>query len=182
VHLNLAKLGVTQDLQDKLNEIPAVLVLLALPYLLGAGFSGLSIILSFLGLSRFDSARRSPERDVEKSGAGSGRRGRGGWKRGFFLALVNCGVAFCAALALGVGSGITTIEMEHIANAINDYGNKFGLYAVTSAPFKRMTWAAFALMAAAMLYWAFETVMSCTRRGRSGPSAGGSTRRRWGRS
>jgi hypothetical protein len=181
VHFNFATLGITQDLQDGLNAIPAVLVLLALPYLLGAGFSGLSMILSFLGLFRpGPGGSRIRERDLEKS-SGVGAR-HIGWKRNFFLTLTNFFVAFCAALTLGVGSGIASVKMEDIASEINKYGSKFGLYAVTSAPFKRMTWAAFALMAAAMLYWAVQTVFSCTKR-RSGGTrpAGTSTRRRWRR-
>jgi hypothetical protein len=181
IHVNLATLGITQDLQDKLNDIPAVLVLLALPYLLGAGFSGLSMLLSLLGLSRYDrGSRRVHERGPEKNGSTADRGVRRPWKRGFFLALANFSVAFCGAVALGVGSGISTLKMEDIAGAINNYGNKYGLYAVTSAPFKRMTWAAFALMAAAMLYWAVEGVLSCTRRKSPPDLTGGKTWRRRG--
>lgn len=171
IHINLADLKLTQDLQDHLNEIPSVFLLIALPYLLGAGFAGVSMLLSLAWIVRYETAgyddpyagagRSSLEKKRHPNDAVVVRPRR--WLS-FFVAMINLFFAFAGAVALGVGSGICTVTLAGIADSITLFGRPFGITASTSGAFARMTWAAFGLMAAAMIYWAFEAVGSCLRR------------------
>ncbi|KAB5572552.1 SUR7 protein [Coniochaeta sp. 2T2.1] len=140
LHLNLADLGFTRDLQDELNKIPRLLKALAVIYILAAGFTGLSLITSIAAVPAFDSPKAR------------------------LVVLTNLGVAGLAVVLLLVGSLTTTVGARAAADKIDDLGEGIGLRARAGGKFIGMTWAGVGLMVVATGYWGWEMVQSRKRR------------------
>ncbi|KAI3391145.1 hypothetical protein diail_7912 [Diaporthe ilicicola] len=132
-NISLSDLGITEDLQDKLNDLPKLFQALAVMYILGVAFSGLAILGSAAGLFIIPSGGRK-------------------------IPLVNFLVAALAMLFLLVGSLLTTVGGKKVKEEIQKRGgDDIGLEMELGSNFMALTWAAFALMTLATFYWIYET-------------------------
>lgn len=139
-NISLSDLGITDDLQDKLDDLPKLFEALAIMYILGVAFSGLAILGAAAALFIIPS---------------------GGWK----IPLANFVIAALAMLFLLVGSLLTTVGVKKVRDEIKKRGgDEIGLEVQLGTKFEALTWAAFALMALATFYWVYETVAAHRRR------------------
>lgn len=151
LNISLSDLGITDDLQDKLDDLPKLFQALAIMYILGVAFSGLAILGSAAGLFIIPSGGRK-------------------------IPLVNFLFAALAMLFLLVGSLLTTIGGKKVKDEIQKRGgDDIGLEVELGNKFVALTWAAFALMALATFYWIYETITAHRSRSRG---AGRHVRRR----
>jgi hypothetical protein len=127
--LNLADLQWPAGIQNQLDKLNGLLLAIFIFYVLGIGFSGLAILLCIAAF--FLAIRKT-------------------------VTLSNFAVAFLAALALVIGSIITTVGAKEGAKTINDFGKDVGVSASPGMKFITISWVAFAMMAAATLYWMVE--------------------------
>ena len=130
-HTNLDDLKFSQDLQDDFNEIAKVLLAAAVFYILGAAFSGLSLLSSLLAMVMWPKAAR-------------------------VSLTVNIVIAFLAWLTLLVGNLVVTVGARKGTQEINEHGNDIGLSATAGKSFLGISWAAFGLMVLTSFYWAAE--------------------------
>ncbi len=146
VHIDLADLKWSQDLQDELDKVAQLLLAVAVLYILGAGFSGLALLGSAAGLAAY------------------GRHPRA-------TAAANAVLAWLAALTLLVANVATTVGGQKGADEINSRGQDIGLSASAGGKLIAIAWAAFALMVVAAIYWTYEVVaVRRARRRIGGPS------------
>jgi len=131
--INLADLKWSRDLQNELDKIPALFTTLAVFFIIGAGCAGVAMLSSAAGLVTYSKSPR-------------------------FTVLNNVGWAGLSALALFVGSMVVTIGGKKAADAVNEYGDDVGLVASRGSKFLAIAWTAFAAMAVAACYWAYEYV------------------------
>jgi len=115
---------------------------LAIFFMLGAGFSGLSMLLSAAGVVTYARHPRT-------------------------TSAANTLAAWLASLTLLVADVITTAGGKTAVDAINDFGHEIGLVAVFGTQFIAIGWSAFALMTLAAIYWTHEifAVRRARRRG-----------------
>jgi hypothetical protein len=128
-HLNLAQLHWPSGIQNQLDKLNRLLLAVFVLYVLGAGLSGLAMIGAAAAI--FTALRGA-------------------------VTLSNFAVALLAALALAVGAVITTVAAKEGADTINDFGAEVGVVAVAGQQFIVISWVAFAVMAAATIYWTAE--------------------------
>ncbi|KAI3339083.1 actin cortical patch SUR7/pH-response regulator pali [Ustulina deusta] len=128
LHLNLAKLGFTKDLQDELDEIPGQFQTLAGFYILAVAFSVLSLLFCTAWLFR-------PT---------------------YGISWANLIVALLAAFVLFVGN-IIVVESGKSASKINNLGQHIGLSVSTGQKFIAITWTAFVFTVVMAVYWGYET-------------------------
>jgi len=143
VHLSLADLDFSQDLQHDLDKVAKLLLALAILYILGVGFSGLALLLSVLGLFTYPRHPRS-------------------------TAITNLLVAGLAAVVLLAGNLTTTIVGVEVVDEINVHGDHIGLSASMGRGFLGIAWAAFGLMAVASIFWAWEFIMGVRQKWKTG--------------
>lgn len=154
-NISLSDLGITQKIQDKLNDLPALFEAMAAIYIISACFTGLAILGSLAGFFLV------PQ---------SGRK----------IVLLNVCLAVPAALFLFIGSLIYTVGGREAIKKIHDLGaGDVGLEVSIGSGFLALTWAAFALMFIAAGYWVYELVAMTraskrTRRSRRGKIEKGS--------
>lgn len=117
-------LRVPDDIKDAVNILNGFLLALFVFFVLGAGLAGLSVIFCLVA---FISTSR-------------------------LWIWVNVATAALAALALAVGSIITTV-MAKRAESINEKGQEVGITASAGTKFMAITWASFALMIIALFFW-----------------------------
>ena len=129
IHINLADLQWPSGIQDTIHKINSVLLAIFALYALGIGFSGLAILLCLAALFL------SPSRG---------------------MILLNFVVVLLAALFIAIGRIITTVAAQQGAGDINDLGEHIGVSASAGQRFISISWAAFAVMGAATLYWVTE--------------------------
>ena len=129
VHLNLADIDWPPTLQKQLDKLNALLLAIFVLYVLGIAFAGLAILAAAAAL--FLALRRA-------------------------ITLANFALAALAALALLVGSIIITVGANEAANTINDIGEDVGVSATAGHKFIVLSWVAFAVMAAASLFWMLD--------------------------
>ncbi len=127
MHLNLAKLGFTKDLQDELDKIPGPFQVLAGFYILAVACSGLSLVLYVRWLFR-------PTYGM--SGA-------------------NTVVAWLTAFILFAGNIIVAVS-GRVVDEINRLGPQVGLSVSTGRKFAALTWTTFALTLAIAMCWSYE--------------------------
>ncbi len=118
---------------DTLDKVAKLLLAMAILYIIGASLSGLSFVLSAIGLFTY---ARSPRP----------------------TAAVNAAFAWLATIVLLVANLITTIGGKDGTDAINDKGQDIGISADKGDKFLAITWVAFAAMAVAAIYWTYEII------------------------
>ncbi|KAI8623443.1 actin cortical patch SUR7/pH-response regulator pali [Xylariaceae sp. FL1651] len=128
LHLNLAKLGFTKDLQDELDKIPGQFQTLAGFYILAVVFSGLSLLFCTAWLFR-------PT---------------------YGMSWANLIVAMLAAFVLFVGN-IVVVKSGESASKINNLGQHIGLSVSTGQKFIAISWTAFVLTVVIAVFWGYET-------------------------
>lgn len=128
LHLNLARIGVTEDLQNELNKITGIVQALAGIYILAVIFSGLSLIFSFWWFVR------QPHK----------------------LSWTNMTTALTTVVMLLIGNVIVVTSGKLAKKNINDLGQNIGLSVSTGGKFVAVTWVAFVLMVIMTVYWCYE--------------------------
>ncbi|POS78462.1 SUR7 protein [Diaporthe helianthi] len=152
LNISISDLGITDELQDKLDDLPKLFQALAIIYILGVAFSGLAILAAAAALFIIPSGGRK-------------------------IPLANFLIAALAMLFLLVGSLLTTVGVKKAQEEIKKRGgDEIGLEVELGSKFEALSWAAFALMALAMFYWVYETVAAHRRR-RTGAARFGGRRR-----
>ncbi|ROV93503.1 hypothetical protein VSDG_06807 [Cytospora chrysosperma] len=129
--LNLADLGFTKGIQEKLDDIPKVIKAIVSMYIIAALCIGLTFFTSIGAVLL-----------IPKSGK--------------IIVLANLGLAGLAVLFLLIGNLITTVGSNKVVEAVTSLGNGIGLYAQQGGKFIAITWATFALMLLSVFYWAYE--------------------------
>ncbi|KAL0933171.1 sur7 protein [Colletotrichum truncatum] len=126
LRLSLADLDWPDSIEDTMDKVNKALLAIFVLYVLGIGFSGLAILGSLASFFL-------------------------GFKKR--MTITNFVFAFLAALVLFAGSLVTTIGAREGVKQINDVGENIGLSAETGQKFMIISWVAFAVMAAAAVYW-----------------------------
>lgn len=140
VRLSLADLKFPSGIQRQINKLNSLLTAVFVLYVLGIGFSGISMILCAVGF--FLTLNR-------------------------LLMLSNLAVASLAGFAYMLGSLITTIGANEGADTITDVGETVGVSARAGQKFIVISWVAFALATATTIYWFAELWIERRRRKRS---------------
>lgn len=131
--LNIADLGLTDEIQDKLDLVPQIIQAIVAMYIIAAIF----IILLLFGSCAAIVLINKP-------------RGGGGIIKG------SLGLAGAAVLFLLIGNLITSIGGGVVVDKVNEVGDDFGLSAGRNDKFLSLSWAAFVLMLFAVAYWVYE--------------------------
>lgn len=139
--LSLASLQFPRELQQELDKIPALLLAVAILFILGVAFSGLSMIFSIAALFLHSKHPRS-------------------------ITLLNLVVSLLGAIVFFAGSMAVTIGGDKAVDSINNLGGRIGLAAIQGHKFLALAWSAFALMFVVFAYWAYEMVASVRSRRR----------------
>lgn len=130
--LNLADLGLTEDIQDKLNDVPKIIQAIVAMYIIAAIFIFLSIAGSFGAVALIPNSA------------------------GNKIVMGNLGLAGVALFFLLIGNLVTTIGSGQVVEKVTELGDKIGLSAVRGGKFMALSWAAFGLMLLVVLYWCYE--------------------------
>jgi hypothetical protein len=130
--INLADLKWPDGIQRQLDKINRLLLAVFVFYCLGVGFAGLSILSSLAAF--FLTGKRS-------------------------ITIGNFALACLAALSIAIGAIITTVGANQTAETITDIGENVGIAAYSGQKFIVISWVAFALMAAATLYWVTDVCL-----------------------
>lgn len=147
--LSLSDLGISPDLQSKLNDLPKLFEALAAMYIISVIFSGLAILGSIAGFFLVPSAGRT-------------------------ILVLNFLLASSANFFLLVGSLLTTVGGNQAKDKIKDNGgDDIGLVIHVGKKFQALTWTAFALMILATNYWVWEFVVATRARRRGEGMSGG---------
>ncbi|KAF9870341.1 SUR7 protein [Colletotrichum karsti] len=133
LRLSLADLDWPETIEDALDKVNKALLSIFVLYVLGIGFSGLAILGSLAAIFL-------------------------GFSKG--VTIVNFVFAILAAIVLFAGSLVTTIGAREGAKQINDLGDDIGLSANVGTKFMIISWVAFAVMAAAAVYWVTQCCAS----------------------
>lgn len=141
-NLSLSDLGISSDLQGKLNDLPQLFEALAAIFIVSASLSGLAIIGSVAGLFLVPSAGRK-------------------------VIIVNFVLALLSMLFLLIGGLLTSVGGSEAQKGIKKKGgDDIGLVMNLGKKFEAVTWAAFALMLLATAYWVYEFVVATRARRR----------------
>lgn len=130
--LNLADIGLTDDIQDKLDDVPKIIRAIVAMYIIAAIFIILSLFGSFGAIALIPNS--------------AGRK----------IVMGNLGLAGVAVFFLLVGNLVTTIGSGVVVDKVTDLGDDIGLSAVRGGKFMALSWGAFALMLLAVFYWVYE--------------------------
>lgn len=135
-NISLSDLGFTQKLEAKLSKLPTIFEALAAIYTVSAIFAALTLLTSLASLFLLP---------------GQGRK----------LLLADVVLAFFAVLFIFVGSLMYTIGAKAVVKKIQGLGaGDIGLDVEVGTKFEALTWASFALMFLAMVYWVYEFVVA----------------------
>ncbi|KAG8162259.1 hypothetical protein KVR01_008024 [Diaporthe batatas] len=130
--LNLADLGLTNDIQDKLDDVPKIIQAIVAMYIIGAIFVLLTLFGSCGAVALIPNA--------------AGRT----------IVMGNLGLAGGAVFFLLIGNLITTVGSGVVVDKVTDLGDKIGLSAVRGGKFMALSWSAFVLMLLTVFYWVYE--------------------------
>lgn len=130
--LNLADLGLTNDIQDKLDDVPKIIQAIVAMYIIAAIFVLLSLFGSCGAIALIPNS--------------AGRT----------IVMGNLGLAGVAVFFLLIGNLITTIGSGVVVDKVTDLGDGIGLSAVRGGKFMALSWGAFALMLLTVFYWVYE--------------------------
>lgn len=139
--LNIAGLGFTDEIQDKLDLVPQIIKAIVAMYIITAVF----IILSLFGSCAAIVLINKP-------------RGGGG------IIKINLGLTVVALVFLFIGNMVTTLGGKKVVGEVRTLGEKFGLSAKIGDKFLWLSWAAFVLMLLAVCYWLYELVFGEKKR------------------
>lgn len=142
--VTIADLGVSQDVQDKLNDLPKLAKALAAVFIVSCLLTGLSMLGSLAGFLLLP------------------HKGRTISFFNFILALLAVILLLASSLVATIGPKEATKQLQ------NNNIDAIGLEVISSTKLQSLTWAAFALMAISMFYWFYELVVECVRRRRTG--------------
>lgn len=164
--LNLADLGVVQDIQSGINTISKFAEVPVVIYFFAVVFIGLSMLGSIAAV--FLISRTQHDSDSLNSYK----------KRSFEIStklviIANLGIASSAVLVLLIGNVVMTYAMKKVVEEVTEHANKYGLYAYQGTKFLATTWAAFALMLLAAIWWVIEFIILHASRqwDRKGPAS-----------
>ena len=135
--LNPADLKLPDFVQEAIDLLNKCLMAMFIFYVLGSAFSGLGFLLAVAALVLGGR---------ESAGGTNGRMRK-------TLALANAGNALLGALALLIGSAVSTAVAKKGAAKINESGDDAGISAVPGHKFIVLSWVAFGLMGATLLFW-----------------------------
>ncbi|KAJ4414101.1 hypothetical protein N0V82_008132 [Gnomoniopsis sp. IMI 355080] len=142
--ITLAELGVSQDIQDKLNDLPKIAKALAAVFIVSCFLTGLSMLGSFGGFLLLPHKGRT-------------------------ISFFNFLLALLAVILLLASSLVATIAPPEVTKQLQENNiDAIGLEIIASKKLEALTWAAFALELVAMFYWFYELVVECVRRRRTG--------------
>jgi hypothetical protein len=130
--LNLADLGLTNDIQDKLDDVPKIIQAIVAMYIIAAIFVLLSLFGSCGAIALIPNS--------------AGRT----------IVMGNLGLAGVAVFFLLIGNLITTIGSGVVVDKVTDLGDDIGLSAVRGGKFMALSWGAFTLMLLTVFYWVYE--------------------------
>ncbi|KAI3401091.1 hypothetical protein diail_236 [Diaporthe ilicicola] len=130
--INLADLGLTEDIQDKLNDVPKIIQAIVAMYIIAAIFIFLSMAGSFGAVALIPNSAGSK------------------------IVMGNLGLAGVALFFLLIGNLVTTIGSGQVVEKVSELGDKIGLSAVRGGKFLALSWAAFVLMLLVVFYWCYE--------------------------
>lgn len=130
--LNIADLGLTDDIQEKLDDVPKIIQSIVAMYIIAAIFIVLALFGSCGAIALIPNS--------------AGRT----------IVMGNLGLSGAAIFFLLIGNLITTIGSGVVVDKVNDLGDKFGLSAVRGGKFMALSWAAFVLMLLVVAYWVYE--------------------------
>ncbi|KAK7736637.1 hypothetical protein SLS53_006840 [Cytospora paraplurivora] len=130
--LNLADLGLTKDIQDKINDIPKIIRAIVATYIIAAGFICFGLIASVAAIILIPHPS------------------------GQMIVKGNIGLASLAVIFLLIGNLITTIGSSKVVEEVTKHGNHLGLYAERGVKYMAVTWATFGIMLLTVFYWVYE--------------------------
>lgn len=131
LNINAADINLPEKVQDAVDLLNSALLAVFVFYVLGVAFSGLGFLLS---IATFVLTRK-PEGNQK------------------MIILLNAVNAFLGALTLMIGSAITTAVANKGVAQINDAGEDVGISAIAGHKFITISWVAFGLMGATLLFW-----------------------------
>lgn len=164
--LNLADLGLVQDIQSGINTVSKFASAPVVIYFFAVAFIGLSMLGSIGAVFLI----RRTQHSGDSFDSGNRRSFEISTK---LLIMANLGLASSAVLALLIGNLVMTIGMNKVVEEVTEHASKYGLNAYKGTKFLATTWAAFALMLLAAIWWVIEFVVlhaSC-QWDRKGPSS-----------
>lgn len=132
LNLNIADLGLTDDIQDKLNDVPKIIQAIVAMYIIAAIFILLALFGSCGAVALIPNS--------------AGRT----------IVMGNLGLTGAAVFFLLIGNLVTTIGSGVVVDKVTDLGDDFGLSAVRGGKFMALSWGAFAVMLLAVFYWVYE--------------------------
>lgn len=132
LQLNLADLGLTDEIQDKLNDVPKIIQAIVAMYIIAAIFTLLSLFGSCGAIALIPNS--------------AGRT----------IVMGNLGLAGAAVFFLLIGNLITTIGSGMVVDKVTELGGDIGLSVVRGGKFMALSWGAFALMHLVVFYWVYE--------------------------
>lgn len=164
--LNLADIGVVKDIQSGINTISKFAEVPVVIYFFAVAF----IAMSMLGSIGAVFLIRRTQHDSDSLNSYNRRSFDISTK---LVIMANLGLASSAVLALLIGNLVMTIAIRKVVEEVTVHANKYGLYAYQGTRFLATTWAAFALMLLAAIWWVIEFIVlhaSC-QWDRKGPSS-----------
>ena len=129
--MNLADLGLTEDLQRQLDKIPRLFQALSAIYILAIVLSGLSLL--------FATARQFLQPPYV-----------------LLASLTSTTTAVVGVLGLLISNVLVAASVRPAADKINAFGQDIGLLASGGWKFLIVTWVAFASMVIVTVFWASE--------------------------
>ncbi|KAJ9129839.1 hypothetical protein NKR23_g12442 [Pleurostoma richardsiae] len=129
--LNLADIGVVQDLQDELDKVPSLFKSLAGLYIVNIACTAMALLGSVTGF----------------------------FFHTMLSVTVNLAMAVLALLMLLSGNLITTAGGNKVTEKVTKYGTSAGITASQGTKFLAITWAAFSLMIICTAYWVFQFML-----------------------
>lgn len=164
--LNLADLSITKSIQSGVNTISKFAEVPVVIYFFAVAFIGLSMLGSIAAVFLI----RRTQHDSDSLNSYKNRKFE--ISTGLVI-MANLGLAASAVLALLIGNLVMTIAGKKVVEEVTEHANKYGLYAYQGTKFLATTWAAFALMVLACIWWVVEFIILHASRqwDRKGPSS-----------
>ncbi|KAL7921197.1 actin cortical patch SUR7/pH-response regulator pali [Trichoderma austrokoningii] len=138
--INLADIDWPDSIEDKIRDLNSALLVLFVFFVLGVGFSGLSMLACIPALLLGDKK---------------------------IILLTNGAFASLAATCIVLGSAVVTAASSIVASAINKAGEKISLVATTGTKFFTISWVAAVLMIITSLFWIGKFMMLWKREKRN---------------